>query len=352
MLQAYYSFTESKITVFDDKKISKSQGWNKHLGKYNVIKLDMANIFYDNNMKDGIGKIKKTIIDDVKMNDKHFKCNKKEDIDVIIEKIYRRTQRKIVLIIDEWDLVFRDTSCDTKSKKDYLNFLTLLIKNNENIVLTYMTGILPIKTKGLSPSIKGIFNEFSMTSNSHFDEYFGFTKDDVEELCRKYLSTEILDNPCETEIPINKNKNIDKNKDRIIAINNKMIKDWYNGYQFTNQNDGKEYDLYIPYSVIQTIKNKKIDNYWIKTESNAVFLDYVVKDLKGEEKDIALLMNKGRLKVKIDAYRSDVIENKDTILTVLIHLGYLAYDSKSKNVYIPNKEIKQKFWRSKQMGSN
>ena len=71
-----------------------------------------------------------------------------------------------------------------------------------------------------------------------------------------------------------------------------MIKDWYNGYLFTNRNDRKEYDIFIAYSVIQAIKTKKIDNYWIKTESDAVFLDYVVKNLKGEEEDIALLMNK------------------------------------------------------------
>jgi len=131
-----------------------------------------------------------------------------------------------------------------------------------------------------------------------------------------------------------------------------MIKDWYNGYLFTNRNDRKEYDIFIAYSVIQAIKTKKIDNYYIKTESNAVFLDYVVKNLKGEEEDIALLMNKGKLKINIDEYRNDVYENKDANLTILIHLGYLAYDSKSESVYIPNKEIKQRIWRSKQIGLN
>jgi len=106
-----------------------------------------------------------------------------------------------------------------------------------------------------------------------------------------------------------------------------MIKDWYNGYRFTNRNDTKEYDIFIPYSVIQAIKNKKkIDNYWIKTESNTIFLDYVFKNLKGEEEDIVLLMNKGKLKVNIDEYRNDVYKNKDTFLTILIYLGYLAYD--------------------------
>ena len=181
MLVAYYSFTESKITVFDDKKITKNKDWDKHLGKYNVIKLYMEKNFFNNNIKDGIEKIKKSIIDDVKMYDKHFECDEKEDIDEIIEKICRSTCRKIVLIMDEWDLVFRDISCDTESRRDYLIFLILLIKDNPNIVLTFMTGILPIKNERLSPSIKGIFDEFSMTSNSYLYEYVGFTNDDVEE---------------------------------------------------------------------------------------------------------------------------------------------------------------------------
>jgi len=52
-----------------------------------------------------------------------------EDIDVIIEKIYKSTHCKIVHIIDEWDLVFRDEKKDKESKIEYLNFLTLLIKD-------------------------------------------------------------------------------------------------------------------------------------------------------------------------------------------------------------------------------
>jgi len=141
----------------------------------------MEKIFFNNNKKDGIEKIKKSIIDDVKMYNKHFECDEKEDFDEIIEKICRSTCRKIVLIMDEWDLVFRDISCDTESRRDYLIFLILLIKDNPNIVLTFMTGILPIKNERLSPSIKGIFDEFSMTSNSYLYEYVGFTNDDVEE---------------------------------------------------------------------------------------------------------------------------------------------------------------------------
>jgi len=192
MIVAYYSFFESKINVFDDKKISKNKDWDKHLGKYNVIKLDMEKNFFNNNIKDGIENIKKTIIDDVKMNDKHFECNKEEDIDVIIEKIYRRTQRKIVLIIDDWDLVLRDTSYDENSRTKYLKFLSLLIKDNENIVLTYMTGILPIQNYEQNYYFDIKFTNFSMISPGWMAEYIGINNDEVKELCQIHLTKKML----------------------------------------------------------------------------------------------------------------------------------------------------------------
>ena len=169
-------------TVFDDKKIFKNKNWDKHLGKYNVIKLDMEN-FFNNNIDDGIKKIKKSIIDNIKMYDKHFECDKKENIKVIIEKIYRSTYHKIVLIFDELDLVLRDESCDTKSKKAYLKLLPLLIKDNENIVLMYMTGILPIRNYNINYYFHINFKEFSMISSGLMAKYIGINSNEVKELC-------------------------------------------------------------------------------------------------------------------------------------------------------------------------
>ncbi|OUM66685.1 hypothetical protein PIROE2DRAFT_5996 [Piromyces sp. E2] len=338
MLTAYYSFSESKITVFEDKKITEDKDWDKYLGKFNVIKLDMS------------------VINEVKKYDKNFEGDEEEDVVEITKKIYERTHREIVLIIDEWDLIFRDKRYDIQSAIEYLNFLTLLIKCNQYVALTYMTGILPIKNHGLQSSVRGVFNEFTMISNRLVAEYVGFTEDDVEELCKKHLSEQILINSYENKILLHENayknkiplqENVYKDKEKIIAINFEMIKDWYKGYRLKNNNDGKAYDIYTPFSVIETIKNKKIENHWIKTESNSILIDYINKDLEGLKKDIILLMNKGKLKVNLNAYRSDVrnkeYESKDAILTALIHLGYLAYDSKSDYVYIPNKEIYTEF---------
>ena len=63
MITAYYSYSESKITVFDDKAITKNENWDKYLGKFNVIQLNMLNYFsLIKALDEGINKIKKDII--------------------------------------------------------------------------------------------------------------------------------------------------------------------------------------------------------------------------------------------------------------------------------------------------
>ena len=148
--------------------------------------------FFNNNIDDGIKKIKKSIIDNIKMYDKHFECDKKENIKVIIEKKYRSTYRKIVLIFDELDLILRNESHDNKSKKDYLKLLSLLIKENENIVLMYMTGILSIRNYNINYYFHINFIEFSMISPGWMAEYIGINNDEVIELCQIHLTKKMF----------------------------------------------------------------------------------------------------------------------------------------------------------------
>jgi len=99
---------------------------------------------------------------------------------------YKSTDRKIVHIIDEWDVAFRNKNFDSKSGEKYLNYLTVLIKDNEYIALTYMTGILPIRSYLIDSFIGGVFNEFTITSDCYFSEYIGFTDSDIKELCKNH----------------------------------------------------------------------------------------------------------------------------------------------------------------------
>ena len=91
-----------------------------------------------------------------------------------MKDIYAKTKRAFVILIDEWDCLFREYQQDQDSQKKYLDFLRAWLKDKEYVALAYMTGILPIKKYG-SHSALNMFTEYSMTDPGELAEYFGFT---------------------------------------------------------------------------------------------------------------------------------------------------------------------------------
>jgi len=327
MIAAYYSYSESKISVFNGKKITEDKEWNEYLGKFNVIKLNMIKYFEKGvDIKIGIGKIKSSIITDVKKRVPNFSCSNESEMNEIIKNIYEKTKREIVLIIDEWDYILRNDK-NINSQIKYIEFLTKFIKDNSNIALTYMTGILPLKTSGVSSNLKGAFKEYSMTEPDIMAEYVGFTDEEVKHLCKIYL------------------ENKSNGKKNNITYND--IKYWYDGYKMVNPKTKKKYDIYTPYSVISAIENNDIKNYWNKSETFTELSNQINMNFEGLKEDIALLMNnrENNIRINISKYKNDIeyFETKDEILTNLVHLGYLAYDSEKKSVYIPNNEVNENF---------
>lgn len=83
-----------------------------------------------------------------------------------LSRIREKTGQKFIVIIDEWDVLIRDTSADSKAQKEYINFLRGMFKGTEPtryIQLAYLTGILPIK-KETTQSALNNFDEFTMLS--------------------------------------------------------------------------------------------------------------------------------------------------------------------------------------------
>lgn len=88
--------------------------------------------------------------------------------------IYKERKRKFVIIIDEWDCIFREYKTDYDAQKKYLDFLRDWMKDKAYIGLAYMTGILPIKKYGTHSALN-MFAEYSMTNAVPLDPYMGFT---------------------------------------------------------------------------------------------------------------------------------------------------------------------------------
>jgi len=355
MITAYYSYTESRITAFDDKKLTENDNWDKYFGKFNVIKLNMSDFFSKitkNNEREvidideGIEKIKNSIVSEVQKSVPNFKYKHEYDIEQILSQIEKDTGSKIVLIIDECDFVIRFKKFDKKSYIKYLNFLTFIIKDKQCIALVYMTGILPIQKCGNNSSVASIFEESSMTSPKWMAKYIGFTDEEIKMLLFYKIN---LNNQTQVD-NIKNSKNLNKIKlDEKMFDEFKKMKKWYNGYQLIDVNN-KIYEIYSPLSIKNTIKYHKLDNYWIKTEQYMLLKDYIEMDFDGLKEDVIVLIGlsddeKNRVKININGYQNDMItfRDKDDILTMLVHLGYLAYDSNSNEVFIPNKEVREDF---------
>ena len=226
-------------------------------------------------------------------------------------KINQTLNERFIFLIDEWDIIYREQENNFKLCNEYTEFLRNLFKSydvSSCIDLVYMTGILPIKRYSTQSTLN-MFTEYNMIDSRNLTEFVGFTEQEVKDLCVKY--------------------NRDFNE----------VKNWYDGYRLN------DIEIYNPKSVVETLTTRKCGDYWVLTSSTEAVSNYMNYD-NGELKIIiAKLIAGEKVVVDVSLFANDLtqVNSKDAALTVLIHLGYLAYDEETKSCYIPNYEIKQEF---------
>ena len=118
------------------------------------------------------------------------------------------------------------------------------------------------------------------------------------------------------------------------------VMEWYNGYNFDECTH-----IYGPNSIVKAMQRKKCENFWSRTSSFSSLASYITMNFDGLKDAIVQLLAGQRIKVRVNTFENDMISfrRSDDILTMLIHLGYLGYDSLTKEVYIPNKEVQEIF---------
>ena len=328
MLAAYYGKGDSR-SLFEGLKIAHHEDWDRYLNHFDVIRLVMTQFIKANrNIEESLELLCQRVLDDLSESYPEVKYDP-NDLNYSMERFYRKTGVPFVIIIDEWDAIFREQKEDIEGQKYYLDFLRNWLKDQEYVALAYMTGILPIKKYGKHSALN-MFDEYSFIAPMQLAPYTGFTEDEVKSLCDKY------------------------------GRSYEGIKDWYDGYDVTDvlssdlnyemQNTGIElkpvhYSIYSPLSVVKAVSTGIIQNYWNKTESYEALAEYIKMDFDGLKDAVALLMDGGRVMVDISSYQNDMtsFHGRDDVLTMLIHLGYLGYDIASREVFIPNNEILNEF---------
>jgi hypothetical protein len=311
MLCAYYDKSCDSRSLFADLEIAKDPTFEEHLNKYDVIYLDMT-LFTSTsrNIKDVVVKLQEAVIRE--LAEAYPEVESSETLAGMLAGIADATGNKFIFIIDEWDALFREAKDDEELQKEYIQLLRSLFKSSltdKMIAGAYMTGILPIKKYGTQSAMTD-FIEYTMLQPEPLERYVGFTEEEVCALCEHS------------------------------KLDFAEVQQWYDGYIL-----GDDIHVYNPKSVMEALARRRLGSYWTQTETYDSLKIYIEMDFDGLKESIVQMLGGAHCSIKTIAFQNDMtsIQNRDDVLTLLVHLGYLAYDASKKTVRIPNEEIRQEF---------
>ena len=313
MLNAYYDESVDSRALFADLKIAKDPSFEVHLNKYPVIYLDVIEFTsdFDSDKLRVVHEMNDALSADLIATYPDAGLNPSDKLLTQLETVVRHTGKQFIMIVDEWDAICREND-NAEVVRQYVDWLRGLFKRepSERVFAgVYMTGILPIKQYNTQSALNN-FEEFSMIKPGELAGYFGFTKDEVHALARDY------------------------------GMDEEVIRQWYDGYQL-----GEVTEVYNPYSVMRAMQRHSVESYWTSTGAYEGLLQYITMNFDGLRDAVLQLLVGDAVRVNVLGFSNDmhVVNNRNAVLTLMIHLGYLSYDSKAQTVRIPNYEVRAEF---------
>ena len=312
MLAAYYSKGCDSRELFAGLQIEKNSDYEKYLNKYDVIHFDVQWCFKEaGSAEKTVSFITQTILAELRDIYGDIIPDDVNKVSGALSYINAATGNKFVVIIDEWDVLIRDEAMNKAVQEEYIDFLRNLFKGVEPtkfIALAYMTGILPVK-KYKTQSALNNFDEYTMLDSDFLAPYIGFTEAEVEALCEKYQ------------------------KDFT------AVKRWYDGYELNG------YHVYNPRAVVSLMLRGSFKSYWTQTGTYESILPLINMDFDGLRSAIIDMLSGDAVEVIPYFFQNDMVSfrDKDDVLTLLIHLGYLGFNQKRNQAFIPNEEIRFEF---------
>lgn len=308
MLGAYYGKAFSTKEIFDHLIISKSQSYASHLNQYNIISFSLNELSgQGSTYQDYIGRFTAILETDIR---EAYPVLAGRKFGSLSDMLFA-TGDEFVFIIDEWDYIFSHDLYQ-ENQEDFLEFLRDLLKDKPYAALVYMTGVLPIKKYSMGSALN-MFDEYTMLYDSYFDEFFGFTENEVEELC------------C-----------------RQSRLSRDEMAEWYNGY-VTDENE----KMYNPRSVILALINGKCRSYWTRTGRMDEVLFFLKNNIAEVRDDVIKMVNHMPVRMEIlEEYAAGQAApaNREEIYAAMIIYGLLTYHD--GEIRIPNKELMLEFQKA------
>lgn len=318
MISAYFSRNTRAKENFDHLRISERPDYRDNCGQYDVISISFNEV-PERCREYGqyISRIEKKLKKDLIRQFPEADIDPEDAVWDILRDINAGDGRnQFIFVLDEWDFIFHRDFIMEEDKKDFLIFLSNLLKDKAYVALAYMTGILPI-SKYSSGSELNMFAEYTMASEEKYSESFGFTDQEVDELYARYLKNQ--PNP---------------------LVSREGLRDWYDGYH--TKAGGR---VYNPRSVVLSLVNNNLGNYWSSSGPYDEIYYYVSHNVAAVRDDLAQMTAGLAVPAHVQEYAavSMNLTTKDEIFSAMVVYGFLSYEKGC--VSIPNKELTDQFCR-------
>ena len=347
----YFFEIGSNPRLFDGLEISKEKGLcDEYMGKFPVISISLKGI--EGKDFEGAQEMLKGIIKAEAMRHSYLMSSEilskyeksileplltgqmegealEQSIWNLSKLLHKHYGQKVVILIDEYDVPLARADVHGYYKQIVIlirNIFHQALKTNESLQLSVLTGCLKIAKESIftgmnNPKVHAI-------TDVQFDEYFGFTDDEVKQLLEYYGFENKYD----------------------------ITKKWYNGYKFGNVN------VYCPWDVINYVYDLRADekirpkNYWSNTSSNDIIRRFLDKADETTKWEIERLIAGEAIEKEIysELTYADLDKTINHLWSVLLTTGYLTYQEKDENISdddtdfkaetlllkIPNEEIR------------
>ncbi len=159
------------------------------MNQYDVIHLDITGFLRSgDNSREMLRRISREVIGELRNVYPGILREDEDNLPYALACLNESAKAEFVIIIDEWDAIFREYKNELTAQKEYVELLRGLFKgaiSKKFVKLAYITGILPVKKYGTESALNN-FYEFTMVNPKSLSKYVGFTEDEVRSLCQLY----------------------------------------------------------------------------------------------------------------------------------------------------------------------
>ena len=323
---------EENRKLFKDLYIEKSE-YFKEQGQYPVIFITLKDFKKNTweemnfeikellrNLYDEFNFIRDTLsISDLREFDKIWLKEEDANYDSsllnLTKYLYNYYKKEVVLLIDEYDsplITANQRGYYKDSINFFRNFLSLALKTNSYLKMGVLTGIVQVAKEGIFSGLNNVIT-YNILGND-FETFFGLSEEEVENSLKYF----------ELEYEIEE------------------IKKWYDGYKFGNS------EVYNPWSIINYLRTKELQAYWVNTSDNALIYDNLKNSTVDVFNNLQTLFEGKEIKKEISPFFTfEELSKFDGIWQLMVYNGYLKISEKISNdeymIKIPNYEIQTFF---------